>query len=234
MANVQAKKSMAKRPIATRSTTKRSTVKRAPSPSAGRIRIIGGKWRGRKLLVPDSPGLRPTTDRVRETLFNWLAPMIQGARCLDCFAGSGALGLEALSRYADEAVLLEADHRVARQLSSNLTLLQAGNGQVINTNSLQWLVQPGQAFNLVFLDPPFRTGLLAETITLLEQYNWLADDAWIYVEAEAETTAADVPVSWQLHREKIAGQVAYRLYTRNKQVHQHATSAEEQEQHHVD
>jgi 16S rRNA (guanine966-N2)-methyltransferase len=152
--------------------------------------------------------------------------MIQGARCLDCFAGSGALGLEALSRYADEAVLLEADHRVARQLSSNLTLLQAGNGQVINTNSLQWLVQPGQAFNLVFLDPPFRTGLLAETITLLEQYNWLADDAWIYVEAEAETTAADVPASWQLHREKIAGQVAYRLYTRNKQLHQHATSAE--------
>jgi 16S rRNA (guanine966-N2)-methyltransferase len=207
-ASFQAKQFMAKKPIA-----KRSTVKHAPQQSAGQIRIIGGKWRGRKLPVPDSPGLRPTTDRVRETLFNWLAPIIQGARCLDCFAGSGALGLEALSRYAHEAVLLEADRHVATQLSSNLTLLNAENGQVVNTNSLQWLAQPGQPFDLVFLDPPFRKGLLAETIDLLEKFNWLAADAWIYVEAEAESTAAYVPASWQLHREKIAGQVTYRLYT---------------------
>ncbi|CNI23256.1 16S rRNA m(2)G966-methyltransferase [Yersinia aldovae] len=225
---------MAKRPIATQSTTKRSTAKQSSSQSAGQIRIIGGKWRGRKLPVPDSPGLRPTTDRVRETLFNWLAPMIQGVRCLDCFAGSGALGLEALSRYANEAVLLEADRNVTKQLSSNLTLLQAENGLVVNTNSLQWLAEPGQPFDLVFLDPPFRKGLLAETITLLEQHNWLTDEAWIYVEAEAESAATDVPASWQLHREKIAGQVAYRLYIRNKQIRQHAVLAEEQEQHHVD
>lgn len=217
---------MAKRPIV--------KAKQAPSQSAGQIRIIGGKWRGRKLPVPDSPGLRPTTDRVRETLFNWLAPMIQGARCLDCFAGSGALGLEALSRYAGEAILLEADRHVAKQLSSNLTLLSAENGQVVHTNSLQWLAQPGQPFDLVFLDPPFRKDLLAETINLLEQFNWLAAEAWIYVEAEAESAAADVPASWQLHREKIAGQVAYRLYIRNKPTHQDAESVEEQEQHHVD
>ena len=190
---------MAKQPIA-----KRSIVKKASPQSAGQIRIIGGKWRGRKLPVPDSPGLRPTTDRVRETLFNWLAPMIQGARCLDCFAGSGALGLEALSRYASETTLLEADRQVAKQLSDNLTLLKAENGQVVNTNSLQWLAQPGQPFNLVFLDPPFRKGLLAETINLLEQFNWLAADAWIYVEAEAESAVADVPANWLLHREKIA------------------------------
>uniref|UniRef100_UPI0004CEB7A0 16S rRNA (guanine(966)-N(2))-methyltransferase n=1 Tax=Yersinia pestis TaxID=632 RepID=UPI0004CEB7A0 len=187
---------MAKQPIA-----KRSIVKKASPQSAGQIRIIGGKWRGRKLPVPDSPGLRPTTDRVRETLFNWLAPMIQGARCLDCFAGSGALGLEALSRYASETTLLEADRQVAKQLSDNLTLLKAENGQVVNTNSLQWLAQPGQPFNLVFLDPPFRKGLLAETINLLEQFNWLAADAWIYVEAEAESAVADVPANWLLHRE---------------------------------
>ncbi|MFW5398601.1 16S rRNA (guanine(966)-N(2))-methyltransferase [Yersinia sp. 1252 StPb PI] len=224
---------MAKRPT-TRSTTQRPSAKPAAHQAAGQIRIIGGKWRGRKLPVPDSPGLRPTTDRVRETLFNWLAPMIQGARCLDCFAGSGALGLEALSRYAGAAILLEADRHVAKQLGSNLALLSAKNGQVVNTNSLQWLAQPGQPFDLVFLDPPFRKGLLAETITLLEQYNWLAEQAWIYVEAEAESAAADVPGSWQLHREKIAGQVAYRLYIRNEQTHQHAVSAEELEQHHVD
>ncbi|WP_145580143.1 16S rRNA (guanine(966)-N(2))-methyltransferase [Yersinia vastinensis] len=212
---------MAKRPTA--------KAKQASSQSAGQIRIIGGKWRGRKLPVPDSPGLRPTTDRVRETLFNWLAPMIQGARCLDCFAGSGALGLEALSRYAGEAILLEADRHVAKQLSSNLTLLSAENGQVVNTNSLQWLAQPGQPFDLVFLDPPFRQGLLAETINLLEQFNWLTADAWIYVEAEAESAAADVPTSWQLHREKIAGQVAYRLYIRHKQTHQDIEPVEGQE-----
>lgn len=217
---------MAKRPIA--------KEKQAPQQSAGQIRIIGGKWRGRKLPVPNSPGLRPTTDRVRETLFNWLAPMIQGVRCLDCFAGSGALGLEALSRYAGEAVLLEADRHVAKQLSNNLTLLNAENGQVVNTNALQWLAQPGQPFDLVFLDPPFRKGLLAETINLLEQFNWLTADAWIYVEAEAESAATDVPASWQLHREKIAGQVAYRLYIRRKGAHQDGESVEEQEQHHVD
>ncbi|WP_145559476.1 16S rRNA (guanine(966)-N(2))-methyltransferase [Yersinia bercovieri] len=217
---------MAKRPIA--------KEKQAPQQSAGQIRIIGGKWRGRKLPVPNSPGLRPTTDRVRETLFNWLAPMIQGVRCLDCFAGSGALGLEALSRHAGEAVLLEADRHVAKQLSNNLTLLSADNGQVVNTNALQWLAQPGQPFDLIFLDPPFRKGLLAETIKLLEQFNWLTADAWIYVEAEAESATTDLPASWQLHREKVAGQVAYRLYIRRKMAHQDGESVEEQEQHHVD
>ncbi|MBW5813487.1 16S rRNA (guanine(966)-N(2))-methyltransferase [Yersinia kristensenii] len=212
---------MVKRPIV--------KAKQAPQQSAGQIRIIGGKWRGRKLPVPVSPGLRPTTDRVRETLFNWLAPMIQGARCLDCFAGSGALGLEALSRYAGVAILLEADRYVAKQLGNNLTLLSADNGQVVNTNSLQWLAQPGQPFDLVFLDPPFRKGLLAETINLLEQFNWLTADAWIYVEAEAESAATDVPANWQLHREKIAGQVAYRLYIRSEETLKSTVSAEKQE-----
>jgi 16S rRNA (guanine966-N2)-methyltransferase len=181
--------------------------------SAGQIRIIGGQWRGRKLPVPNSAGLRPTTDRVRETLFNWLAPVIRDAHCLDCFAGSGALGLEALSRYAASATLLEYERPVAQQLEKNLALLQ-GAGQVINTNALHWLAANGKPFDIVFLDPPFRQGLLAETVTLLEQHGWLADEAWIYVEAEAESAAADVPANWALYREKVAGQVAYRLYTR--------------------
>ncbi len=171
--------------------------------------------------MPNSPGLRPTTDRVRETLFNWLAPVIQGARCLDCFAGSGALGLEALSRYAGSATLLEFERPVAQQLEKNLALLQ-GKGVVINTNALSWLAGDGQPFDVVFLDPPFRKGLLAETVLLLEQRGWLADEAWIYVEAEAESAAADVPASWQLHREKVAGQVAYRLYLRSQEKTDHA------------
>ncbi|WP_346826722.1 16S rRNA (guanine(966)-N(2))-methyltransferase [Serratia inhibens] len=194
----------------------RASAKKPPQAAAGQIRIIGGQWRGRKLPVPNSPGLRPTTDRVRETLFNWLAPVIQGARCLDCFAGSGALGLEALSRYAGSATLLEFERPVAQQLEKNLALLQ-GKGTVVNTNTLNWLAGNGQPFDVVFLDPPFRKGLLAETLTLLEQQGWLADEAWIYVEAEAESAAADVPANWQLHREKVAGQVAYRLYIRSQE-----------------
>lgn len=200
----------------------RSPAKKAPSAPAGQIRIIGGQWRGRKLPVPNSQGLRPTTDRVRETLFNWLAPVLRGARCLDCFAGSGALGLEALSRYAASATLLEYERPVAQQLEKNLALLQ-GEGQVFNTNALHWLAGNGQPFDVVFLDPPFRQGLLAETVILLEQGGWLADEAWIYVEAEAESAAADVPATWTLHREKVAGQVAYRLYIRtNDEKIEHA------------
>lgn len=110
---------------------------------AGQIRIIGGQWRGRKLPVPDSAGLRPTTDRVRETLFNWLAPVLPEARCLDCFAGSGALGLEALSRYAGSATLLELERPVAQQLTKNLQTLRASNGTVIQINALNCLAQPG-------------------------------------------------------------------------------------------
>ncbi|KHS88129.1 MULTISPECIES: 16S rRNA (guanine(966)-N(2))-methyltransferase [Pectobacterium] len=189
-------------------------AKKNASSAAGQIRIIGGQWRGRKLPVPDSPGLRPTTDRVRETLFNWLAPVIQQARCLDCFAGSGALGLEALSRYAAHATLLEMERAVAQQLTQNLALLRAENAEVVNTDALSWLAKLGTPFDVVFLDPPFRKELLNNTLALLEQQGWLAPDAWIYVETEAENAQLTIPENWQLHREKIAGQVAYRLYIR--------------------
>lgn len=189
--------------------------KKPRSGGAGQIRIIGGLWRGRKLPVPDSAGLRPTTDRVRETLFNWLAPDIQGARCLDCFAGSGALGLEALSRHAASVTLIELERPVAQQLEKNLATLGATTGRVINTNTLQWLAQQGEPHDLVFIDPPFRKGLLEQTLTLLENNGWLADGALVYVESEVENGLPPVPVSWQLHREKVAGQVAYRLYIRS-------------------
>ncbi|RAT15418.1 16S rRNA (guanine(966)-N(2))-methyltransferase RsmD [Lonsdalea populi] len=190
-------------------------AKQHAASAPGQIRIIGGQWRGRKLPVPHSPGLRPTTDRVRETLFNWLAPVIQQARCLDCFAGSGALALEALSRYAAHATLLEAERGIARQLSQNLSLLRAENASVIHTDALQWLSRPGETFDVVFLDPPFRQGLLNNTVNLLETQGWLADDAWIYIETEAENRTLNLPTNWQLHREKVAGQVAYRLYARS-------------------
>lgn len=185
------------------------------SGGQGQIRIIGGQWRGRKLPVPESAGLRPTTDRVRETLFNWLAPWLPQARCLDCFAGSGALGIEALSRYAKTVTLLELERSVARQLSTNLQQLNASQSQVISTNTLAWLNMNGQPYDIVFVDPPFRKGLLDETLALLEKHHWLADEAVIYTESEVEQGLPKVPTHWQLYREKIAGQVAYRLYLRS-------------------
>ncbi|AIR64278.1 16S rRNA (guanine(966)-N(2))-methyltransferase [Cedecea neteri] len=192
-------------------------MKKPQSSGSGQIRIIGGQWRGRKLPVPDSPGLRPTTDRVRETLFNWLAPSMVDAHCLDCFAGSGALGLEALSRYAASATLIEMDRAVSQQLQKNLATLKASNGKVLNANTLNVLAQPGTPHNVVFVDPPFRKGLLDETLSLLEKNGWLTDDALIYVESEVENGLPAVPASWALHREKVAGQVAYRLFIREAQ-----------------
>lgn len=192
-------------------------MKKPNRGTSGQIRIIGGQWRGRKLPVPDSPGLRPTTDRVRETLFNWLAPHLVDARCLDCFAGSGALGLEALSRYAARTTLLEMERGVAQQLTQNLATLKATQGQVVNTNTLEFLSKPGEPHDIVFVDPPFRKGLLEQTVTLLEQNGWLADNALIYIESEVESGLPALPASWQLHREKVAGQVAYRLFCREPQ-----------------
>ncbi|HEK0789489.1 16S rRNA (guanine(966)-N(2))-methyltransferase [Proteus terrae] len=190
-------------------------AKKPQKAPMGQIRIIGGKWRGRKLPVLDSQGLRPTTDRVKETLFNWLMPVIQDARCLDCFAGSGGLGIEALSRYARETTFIEYERAVAQQITANLTLLNAENGHVIQDSALSYLAKQGSPYNVVFLDPPFHKGMLSDTIQLLENNGWLAQDCYIYIEEEVKAQTYTIPTHWTLHREKIAGQVAYRLYIRS-------------------
>lgn len=179
----------------------------------GSIRIIAGKHRGRKLPVLMAEGLRPTTDRVKETLFNWLMPYINGANCLDCFAGAGSLGFEALSRGAAKVSLIELNKNAAKQLLANKQLLKADNVSVSNTNVLDFLkVPPTTSFDIVFIDPPFRQNLISSTCELLEN-GWLAEQALIYVEMESEGHHA-IPNNWQLLKEKIAGQVAYRLYQR--------------------
>jgi 16S rRNA (guanine966-N2)-methyltransferase len=179
------------------------------------LRIIAGQWRGRRLSFPDLPELRPTPDRVRETLFNWLVPALPGARCLDLFAGSGALGIEALSRGAAEVVFVERQPLAIRALRENLARLDAGCARVEAADALVWLRQPGTPFEIVLLDPPFGAGLLEPACALLEQGGWLAANAWIYLEAEADWPTLPLPVRWTLHREKIAGRVAYRLARRN-------------------
>ena len=181
--------------------------------SSGQVRIISGQWRSRKLPIHDLEGLRPTTDRVRETLFNWIANDIRGARVLDCFAGSGALSLEALSRYAEFATMIELQRDAANQLKQNLATLQCQNADVINGDSLQVLAKGTKSgFDLVFIDPPFRKELVNKAIDLLMAHQWLNNNALIYVETESEIATLALPASWVPLKEKQAGQVTYRLY----------------------
>ncbi|MFO6425464.1 16S rRNA (guanine(966)-N(2))-methyltransferase RsmD [Motilimonas sp. KMU-193] len=193
----------------------RSKQKVNTSGKQGQIRIIAGQWRGRKLPVKDLEGLRPTTDRVKETVFNWLAMDIRGTTCLDCFSGSGSLGLEALSRYATSAVLLERDKSAAKQLQTNLDTVKASNAKVICTDSMSYLAQTAQQkFDLVFVDPPFRKGLLEPCCQLLETNGWLKDNALIYLEREKELEQLTLPTNWGLIKDKAAGQVIYQIYQR--------------------
>jgi 16S rRNA (guanine966-N2)-methyltransferase len=180
--------------------------------ATGSIRIIAGKHRGRKLPVLMSEGLRPTTDRVKETVFNWLMPYLQQSHCLDCFAGAGSLGFEALSRGAKQVTLIELDKHAAKQLQQNKALLNADNVEIHQTNALNYLAAtPTSKFDIVFIDPPFRKGLTEEVINLLEN-SWLTKNALIYIEMEIENNKVLIPEHWSLLKEKSAGQVSYRLY----------------------
>jgi len=187
-----------------------------PTPQSS-LRIIAGQWRGRRLQFPTIDGLRPTPDRVRETLFNWLMPVIAGTRCLDLFAGSGALGLEALSRGAAAATFVDQSTQVKQSILANLHLLGCEQAQVYAADTLNWLQHPPQGagpYDLVFLDPPFRKDLLKACAARLEEQSLLRDQAWIYIEAEQELRSLPVPDNWRLHRHKIAGQVQYALFQR--------------------
>lgn len=181
--------------------------------AAGRIRIIGGSLRNSRLDVPDLPGLRPTPERVRETLFNWLAPVIDGARCLDLCAGTGALGIEALSRGAAGVQFVERDTHAAQALRANLVRLKADAGQVAVLDAGLFLQGAVQPYDLVFLDPPFALDLWPTLARQLEQGGWLATQGWVYVESPYGD-APMLPPNWQLHREGQAGEVRFALYRR--------------------
>ncbi len=181
-----------------------------------RVRIVGGRWRGRRVPFAPVPGLRPTPDRVRETLFNWLQAVIEGARCLDLFAGSGVLGLEAASRGAARVVLVERDLQVVRVLEEQVRVLGSSAVQVAHAEARAWLARTPEPFDVVFLDPPFAgPELLATCIGLLEDGGWLRADARIYLEADARTPLPALPPSWSLLRSRRAGQVAYYLALRS-------------------
>jgi len=176
-------------------------------------RIIGGKWRGQKIKFDDAQGLRPTTDRIRETVFNWLQPYIHQSHCLDVFAGSGVLGFEALSRGAQEVVFIEQNIKTVKRLKENISTLNADSASIFHQDALAWLqsTQRSQKFDLVFLDPPFHSELLAQSCALLNSSGCLAEDAIIYVEHNIDENIT-LPENWFCLKQKKAGQVAYKLF----------------------
>ena len=193
------------------------------SRGSNQLRIIGGEWRGRKLRFPEAPNLRPTPDRVRETIFNWLMPVVNGARCLDLFAGSGALGLEALSRGATYTTFVDSHKKVTQALQSHLELLNAKDrAQVIQNDSIKFLTNSAgmevQAYDLVFLDPPYHLDLMEKVVPLLEEHGWLTENAMLYLEIEKRQSLPPLPANWEKLKEKTAGEVNYYLFQRAKQT----------------
>lgn len=187
---------------------------RAPGRAPGgrhEVRIIGGRWRGRKIRFPAGSSIRPSPDRVRETLFNWLAPYIRGARCLDLFAGSGVLGFESLSRGAARAVFVERDAAVVRQLKLLAKDLAPDSAAIVQGDAPAWLGRAGQPFDVIFLDPPFGSGLLAGLLRRLDEGDWLAPGAMIYIECGRAEGEPLLPASWHMHRSGCAGDVGYYL-----------------------
>ena len=170
------------------------------------LRIIAGTWRGRKLPFAAVPGLRPTPDRVRETLFNWLSPVIGGARCLDLFAGSGALGFEAASRGAAEVILVDNHAEVINSLRQQIDILDARQIRIVQAECSRYLRGQSRPMDIVFLDPPYFENLLPGCIEQLESGGWLADEAWVYIET-GQDIELELPGNWETYRSKSAGQV---------------------------
>ena len=186
----------------------------------GRLRIVAGKWRSRVLPVADVPGLRPTSERIRETLFNWLAPRIEGSRGLDLFAGSGALGLEALSRGAGTVTFVERSRDAVASLRQALAILDAEGAELIQADAYDWLASVAPCpFDIVLLDPPFADDTLGQLCSTLEERGWLAPNARIYLEQDRSRPLPPLPGAWELTHEKIAGNVRYALACRKSAAH---------------
>ena len=177
-----------------------------------KLKIIGGNWRSRSISFVDAPGLRPTPARVRETLFNWLRDDIIGSRCLDLFAGSGALGFEAASRGAKSVIQVENNALACRALKENAIALAADQIKIVQMDVFRYLAGDAEPFDVVFIDPPFAMGLAVQTCQWLEEKGWLSKQAKIYVEAESTLKLDGMPENWRLLKSKVAGEVGYHLF----------------------
>ena len=180
--------------------------------STGTLRIIGGRWRSRHITFPDAPGLRPTQDRVRETLFNWLQPYIEGASCLDLFAGSGALGFEALSRGAKQVSFIDNHKEAIAAIETNAKKLEAENIEIFLGESPNRIPSLSFApYDIVFLDPPFHQNLLSTSAQWLEQSGYLNNEAYIYAEAEKRTATLPIPSTWSIQKNAKTASMEYYL-----------------------
>ncbi len=181
---------------------------------SNKLRIIGGDWRSRCITFIDAPGLRPTPVRVRETLFNWLRDDIIASRCLDLYAGSGALGFEAASRGAKSVTQVENNALACRALKENAIALAAEQVKIVQSDVMRYLAGEAETFDVIFIDPPFAMGLAAETCQWLEDKGWLSKHAKIYVEVESTLKLEGIPENWRLLKSKVAGEVGYHLFAR--------------------
>jgi len=191
-------------------------VSTGPKRRRGMLRIIGGEWRSRILDFDTSSGVRPTTDRVRETLFNWLQQATPAAKCLDLFSGSGSLGIEALSRGASALTFVEQSRRLSDELRARISILDAQDrAQVLQSDAKAYLQTCSKRFDIVFLDPPFSTDIIDEVCATLEQRKLLTDNAYVYIEMPRSSEPPVLPSNWAVNRAKIAGQVSYQLVQRH-------------------
>ena len=181
---------------------------------SNKLKIIGGDWRSRSITFNDAPGLRPTPARVRETVFNWLRNDILASRCLDFYAGSGALSFEAASRGAKSVVQVENNPLACRALKENSVTLRATQIKIVQSEAFRYLAGDAEVFDVVFLDPPFGQGLAVQTCQWLEDKGWLSAHAKIYVEAESTLKLEGIPQNWRLLNSKVAGEVGYHLFER--------------------
>ncbi|WP_100644355.1 16S rRNA (guanine(966)-N(2))-methyltransferase RsmD [Alteromonas facilis] len=186
------------------------------SSANGNIRIIAGQWRGRKLPVLDAQGLRPTTDRAKETLFNWLMHDVRDAHCLDLFAGSGGLGFEALSRYAQHVTFVERDTQAVEQLKKNAATLKTSTEQltILHTDALSYLKTCDTPFDIIFVDPPFNQGLLEPVLNTLIQRQLINSDTCLYIESEKTLDTLPSSLGFTLDKQKTTDQVAFGLWHR--------------------
>lgn len=180
----------------------------------GFIKIISGKWRGHKIPIYKTKDLKPTLSRMKETLFNWLTPNIQNTNCLDCFSGTGNLGIEALSRNAASVTLLEKNYKTIIYLKKILKKLKTKNAIVIQTDTMKYLKKKGNAYDIIFLDPPFKKKILIKTAFLLEKNGWLKKKTIIYIETEKKTNIKKLPKNWILYKKKNNKKIYYYLYIR--------------------
>lgn len=181
----------------------------------GKIYIISGKFKGRKISFNNCNHVRPTTNKIRETLFEWLSKYIENATCLDCFSGSGALGIEAISRHAAFLTFLEIEKKTYWTLKTNIQKLNISNAEIIRTNTFYWLNKNSKPYDIIFIDPPYYHGLVEKTINLLENKKWIKKNSLIYIEQE-KNQSLTIPNNWILYKKKNNNQIQYYLYIVNQ------------------